>query len=71
MSITKIPKDISSAWDDEVGSSISRLVKDTATRLQRSAEEYEKAHKGGESAIKSLPRYVGKGSEISSLRMDF
>ena len=71
MSFTKIPKDISSAWDDEVGSSISRHVKDVATKLQRSADDYEKAHKAAESSIKSLPRYVGKGSEISTLRVDF
>ena len=71
MSIRKIPTDVSSAWDDSVGSSVSRHVRDVATRLQRSAEEYEKAHKAAESSIKNLPRYTGHGSEISSLRMDF
>ena len=71
MNVVKIPTDVSSAWNDEVGTSISRHVKDVATRLQRSADEYEKAHKAAESSIKSLPSYTSRASEISSLRMDF
>ena len=70
MSISKVSADISSAWDDEVGASISRHARTATEKLSRAAAEYERAHKSAEAGIKSLPSYTSRIDEIRALKFD-
>ena len=69
MSAPKVSAEFCPAWRDDVGGSIGRRVSDTVQKLNKAAEEFEKARQGAENSIKNMPHYASHSAEIRSLKV--